>query len=146
MAVAAMTCQRSLHSAPAAHHSAAPTYLLLDDLAVDLARGDVVVARQGDVEVALVVAEVEVGLAAVVEHVHLAVLRRRHGAGVDVHVGVDLDGGDLEAEHLEQQARRRGWARGRVPVRQSSVSGETASLQHGRRTNDALADARDDAA
>jgi hypothetical protein len=40
---------------------------------VDLARGDVVVAREGDVQVALVVAEIEVDLAAVREDEDLAV-------------------------------------------------------------------------
>jgi hypothetical protein len=47
--------------------------LALDDMLVDLARGDVVLARQGDVEVALVVAEIEVDLAAVGEDEDLAV-------------------------------------------------------------------------
>jgi len=77
---------------------------------VDLARGDVVVAREGDVEVALVVAEVEVDLAAVGEDKDLAVpvgclvtgagrareaemglLLRVHGPCIDIEVGVDLD-------------------------------------------------------
>lgn len=47
--------------------------LALDDVVVDLAGGDVVLARQGDVEVALVVSEVEVDLTAVVEDKDLAV-------------------------------------------------------------------------
>ncbi len=46
--------------------------LALDDVLVDLARGDVVVLGEGHVEVALVVAQVQVGLAAVVENVDLA--------------------------------------------------------------------------
>ena len=40
---------------------------------VDLARGDVVVASEGDIEVALVVAEIEVDFAAVGENENLAV-------------------------------------------------------------------------
>ena len=48
------------------------TDLLLDDLAVDLARGNVVVTREGNVEIAFVVAEVEVDLSAIVEDVDLA--------------------------------------------------------------------------
>src|SRR6266487_2422143 len=36
---------------------------------------------------ALVVAEVKIGFCAVVEHIHLAVLIRVHGAGVHVQVG-----------------------------------------------------------
>jgi hypothetical protein len=46
--------------------------LLFNHVRVDLAGRDVVVAREGDVEVALVVAEVEIGFAAVVEDVDLA--------------------------------------------------------------------------
>jgi hypothetical protein len=41
--------------------------LLLDDVLVDLACGDVVLAREGDVEVAFVVAKVEVNFTAIVE-------------------------------------------------------------------------------
>lgn len=35
-------------------------------------------------------------------------LLRSHGAGIDVHVRVDLNGGDLETGGLEEQARGRG--------------------------------------
>jgi hypothetical protein len=38
----------------------------------------------------LVVAEIEVGLRAVVGDEHLAVLVRRHRAGIDVEVGIEL--------------------------------------------------------
>ena len=62
----------------------------LDDGEVNLAGGEVAVAGQRGVGEALVVAEVEVGLGAVVEDVDLAVLVGAHGAGVDVDVGVEL--------------------------------------------------------
>lgn len=52
--------------------------LLPDDLRVDLARSEVVLFREGDVEVAFVIAQVEVGFAAVVEDVDFAVFGRRH--------------------------------------------------------------------
>ena len=54
--------------------------LLLDDRQVDLAGGVVAVAGQRGVGEPLVVAQVEVGLGAVVEHVDLAVLVGAHGA------------------------------------------------------------------
>jgi hypothetical protein len=99
--------------------------LTLNDVLVDLARCDVVLAGEGDVEVALVVAEIEVDLAAVGEDENLAVPARCsvtvgvepgaasvllgvHGAGIDIEVGVDFDRRDLEAERLEQKTRRRG--------------------------------------
>ena len=53
------------------------------------------------VRTALVVAEIEVRLGAVVRHEHLAVLERAHGAGIDVDVGIELDEGDPEPARLE---------------------------------------------
>ena len=57
---------------------------------------------------ALVVAEIEVGLAAVVGDVDLAVLIRAHRARIDVDVGVELLQRDLVAVAFEQGADRRG--------------------------------------
>ena len=78
--------------------------LLEDDLLVDAAGGVVVVAREGRVGEALVVAEVEVGFGAVVGDEDLAVLEGRHGAGIDVEVGVELHQVDAEAAALKQAA------------------------------------------
>lgn len=47
--------------------------LTLDNVLVDLAGGNVLVAREGDVEVTLVVSEIEVDFAAVVEDVDFTV-------------------------------------------------------------------------
>ena len=54
--------------------------LLVDDRLVDPAGGDVVLLGERPVDEPLVVAEVEVGLGAVVGDEHLAVLERRHRA------------------------------------------------------------------
>ena len=86
----------------AAQEIAAP--LLVDDRAVHLAGGHVVELRQVHVDEALVVAEVEVGLRAVVEHVNLAVLIGRHGARIHVEVGVELLNGRPQAAAFEQRA------------------------------------------
>ena len=51
-------------------------------------------------------AQVEVGLGAVVEDVDLAVLVRAHRAGIDVDVGVELLQPDPQAAMLEQHADR----------------------------------------
>ena len=72
---------------------------------VDLAGGDVGRAVQVGVEEALVVADVEVGLGAVVGDEDLAVLERVHRAGVDVEVGVELLHRDAQPAGLEQAAR-----------------------------------------
>lgn len=77
--------------------------LVLDDLLVDLAGGDVVVAGKVDTEVTLVVAEIQIGLATVMKDEALAVLLGVHGTGINVDVGVNLDGSDLEAEGLEKE-------------------------------------------
>ena len=97
-------------------------YLLFNDLTVDLAGRDIVIARQRHVEITLVVAQVEVNFATVIEDVHLAyavsddehkdahahdpltVLLRTHSASSYVHVGVDFYRGDLEPRGLQDQA------------------------------------------
>ncbi len=64
--------------------------LLADDLLVDAPRGDVVGLAGGTPGEALVMAEVEVGLSAVVGDEHLAVLIGAHGSRVDIEIGVEL--------------------------------------------------------
>src|SRR5439155_17192521 len=66
-----------------------PTAFLGNDRGVYLARGDVGGAREVLVDEALVVAQVQVGLSAVVGDEDLAVLVGVHGAGIDVGVGVE---------------------------------------------------------
>ena len=75
---------------------------------VDRAGGRVRLARERDVDEALVVAEVEVGLALVVGDEHLAVLERVHRARVDVDVRVELLHRDPQPATLEQSPERRG--------------------------------------
>ena len=82
--------------------------LALDDRVVDPAGGDVRRARRVDVGEALVVAEVEVGLGAVLGDEDLAVLVGRHRAGVDVDVRVELLQADGEPAGDEQAPDRRG--------------------------------------
>jgi hypothetical protein len=76
--------------------------LAFDDILEDLAGSEVVEPGENAVGEALVVAEVEVGLRAVVEHVNLAMLEGRHRAGVHVEVGIELLEGDLEATVLKK--------------------------------------------
>jgi hypothetical protein len=78
--------------------------LLGDDVLVDLAAGEVVLARGLGGGETLVVAEVEIGLDPVLRDVDLAVLERAHGARVDVEVRVELLQGHGEAARLEQPA------------------------------------------
>ena len=82
--------------------------LLGDHRGVDLAGGDVGGAVEVDVEEALVVADVQVGLGAVVGDEHLTVLERVHRARVDVQVRVELLHRDPQAPRLEQRAQAGG--------------------------------------
>ena len=81
-----------------------PPPLPPDDVPVHLPGRDVVIARETNAQESLVIAEVEVGLAPVVEDVGLAVLEGAHGPGVDVQVRIDLYGGDAESTALEHPA------------------------------------------
>ncbi len=83
--------------------SVAPRYSPLppDDRRIDPAGRHAVAAPRGNTGVALVMAEIEVGLGAVVGDVDLAMLIGRHGAGVDIEIGVELAQTDLEAARLQ---------------------------------------------
>ena len=63
------------------------------------------VLRARDAGEALVVAEVEVGLRAVVGDVDFAVLIRAHRARIDVQVGIELAQADFEAPRLQQRPK-----------------------------------------
>ena len=82
--------------------------LLGENVLIDAAGGDVVALARRVAGEALVVAEVEVGLGAVVGDEHLAVLVGRHRARIDVEIGVELAQTDLVAARLQQRAERRG--------------------------------------
>ena len=79
-----------------------------DNLRVDLAGGDVGRLAEVDVEETLVVADVEVGLGAVIGDEDLAVLERVHRARVDVEIGVELLHHDAQPARREQIAQTGG--------------------------------------
>jgi hypothetical protein len=88
-----------------------PAPLLGDDVLVDPPGGDVVLLRRRHAGEALVMAEVEIGLGAVVGDEDLAVLVRAHRARVDVEVGVELAQPNLVAARLQHRPEgRRGEA------------------------------------
>ena len=90
----------------AAQVIAAP--LLGDHRGVNAAGRHVRGLRQVLVDEALVVPKVEIRLGAVIGHENLAVLVRRHGSGIDVDVGVELEDRDGYAARLEDPADRGG--------------------------------------
>ena len=52
----------------------------------------------------LIVSEVEINFSAVIENVDLSVFVGRESSGVNVDVGVDLDGGDLDVARLQDDS------------------------------------------
>ena len=74
---------------------------------IDAPGCDVVVAPGRDAGEALVVAQIEIGLRAVVGDEHLAVLVGAHRAGIDVEIGVELAQPHRIAPCLQQCAERR---------------------------------------
>ena len=80
--------------------------LLVDHGEVDLAGGVVALPRELGGGEPLVVTEVEVGLAPVVEHIHLAVLVRAHRARVDVDVRIEFLHPHPQAAGFEEHAHR----------------------------------------
>ncbi len=77
--------------------------LLADHALVDLAGREVVAPAHLHVGEALVVAEVEVGLGAVLGDEDLAVLERTHRSRIDVDVRVELEVGDADAARGEDR-------------------------------------------
>ena len=77
---------------------------------------------------ALVVAEVEIGLGAVVGDEHFAVLKRAHGAGIDVQVRIELLQSDSQAPALQQAADARG--SDAFPKRRNHAAGNEDVLSH----------------
>ena len=80
---------------------------LVDDTLVDAARGDVVGLGSPDVEKALVVTEVEVGLGPVIRHEAFPMLVGIQGSRVNVDVGVEFLDGHLHATGLQKLGQRR---------------------------------------
>ncbi len=79
-----------------------PPPLPPDDIAVHLPGGDVVIACEAHAQEALVILEIEISLAAVIEDVGLTMLEGVHGTGVDVQVRINLYGGDAKLAALVQ--------------------------------------------
>ena len=108
--------------------------LLADDRVPDRARGVVGVSREVLVDEPLVVADVEIGLGAVLGDEDLAVLERAHRARVDVQVRVELLHLDAQAARLQEPAERGGGDP--LPERRDHAAGDEdvlrRALSHGR--------------
>ena len=81
--------------------------LVVEHGLVHLAAGQVVQAGEFHAGETFVMAQVQIGLGAVVEHIDFAVLVGRHRARVHVEVGVELLERDLESAVFQQRAQSR---------------------------------------
>src|SRR6185369_7929472 len=81
--------------------------LLLYDREVDLTGGEVAFFREPGRRIALVMAEIEIGLCAVIGYEYLSMLERRHGAGIDIDVRIELLQRYLQAPGLQKSSERR---------------------------------------
>jgi hypothetical protein len=77
---------------------------LLDDFEVDASGRVVVLSRGPHRGEALVMTEIEICLGAVIRHEDLAMLKWRHGPGIDVHIRIEFLERDCESARLEQGA------------------------------------------
>ena len=77
-----------------------PPPLLVEHIPLDLAGGEVGPAVQVLVDKALVMAQIQIRLAAVLGHVDLAVLIGAHGAGIHIDIRVKLLSRHLQAPRL----------------------------------------------
>ena len=79
---------------------------LEDHVFVNLAAGEIIVAREDAIGEALVMAEIEIGFGAVIEHVNFAVLERVHRSRIDIQIRIELLKDDAQAAQLEKCAER----------------------------------------
>jgi len=77
----------------------------LEHALVDAAGGEVVGLLHARFDETLVMAQVQVGLGAVVGHEDLTMLEGRHGARIHVDVRVELDEGDFETARFEDRGK-----------------------------------------
>ena len=81
---------------------------LIDHILVNAPGGVIIALAHAGAHKALIMAEVQVRLRAVMGHIHLAMLKRAHGAGVDIDIRVQFQKGDLQAARLQDRAQRGG--------------------------------------
>ena len=82
--------------------------LLIQHVPVDLAGGQVGIFVEVFINEAFIVAKIQVGFSTVLGHIDLTVLVGTHCAGVNVDVGIQLLGCDLESTSLQQSSQGSG--------------------------------------
>ena len=80
--------------------------LIREDGLVDLTAGKIVFTGQDALGEALVVAEIKIGLGAVGQHIHLAVLKRVHRARIHIEVGIEFLHRHPQSTMLQKSSQR----------------------------------------
>ena len=79
--------------------------LVVEDGLVDLSAGEIIESGELDVGESFVMAEIEIGFSAIVQHINFAVLIRTHCAGIDIEIGVKFLESNFESAIFEQGAK-----------------------------------------
>ena len=93
-----------LHGAP----QIAALALLLDHLAVDASRSDIVGFERRDASEAFIMPQIQIGLRAIVGDINLAMLERAHRARIDIKIGIEFAQTDFVTARLKQRAKSGG--------------------------------------
>ena len=75
-----------------------------DDFRVNFPCGEIVIFSEVNVEETLVVAKIQIDLAAVVENEHFSVFKRRHCTSIAVQIWIYFDRSDSQASAFQQNA------------------------------------------
>ena len=102
---------------------------LLDDILIDLAGGEVVAPGHGGPHKAFVMPQVQVGLRAILRDIDLAMLKRAHGAGVHIDVGIQFQQGDIHPPGFED--RPQGGGGNPLPQGGNHAAGDEDIARHG---------------
>ena len=73
-----------------------------DHLGVHLPGGHIAFAVEANINEAFIMPQVQVGLRAIIQNIHLAVLVGRHGTGIDIDIRVEFLDGDLQPALLQE--------------------------------------------
>ena len=80
------------------------TALSFEDLGIDLTGREVVVSSKVEIEEALVIAEVKINFATIVQNEDFTVLKRTHGSSIAVQIGVNFDRRNSQSGTLQENA------------------------------------------
>jgi len=79
---------------------------LADYVSVNTTGGEIIAFKHGGTDVAFIMAQIQIGLGAIVGDKHLAMLKWAHGTRIHINIGIQFNHGDFKAARLENGAQR----------------------------------------